>query len=75
MGNVINLEDIKLMQKALDKANVQQGVDEPRMLAYRDLNGVPQIIVEGECISQQQYDNLPDDIRNMIITEEQNGRE
>ena len=75
MGEVINLADIKNMQKALDEANIPHGPEDPRVLVYRDVHGIPQIIVEGEGISQQQYNNLPDEILDIIVTEESNGRE
>lgn len=70
MSNVINLADIKKMQEALDDANIPHGEGDPRVLVYRDLHGIPQIIIEGEAISQQQYNNLPDEILAILKTEE-----
>ena len=67
--NIVSLDDIKHMREELNKANVQ--IDEREdMLIYRDNNGIPQVAVVGEYITQQQLDNMPDEIRAMIITEE-----
>lgn len=70
MNNVINLADIKKMQKALDEADIPHGEGDPRVLVYRDIYGIPQIAVEGEHITQQQYNNMPDEILALIKTEE-----
>lgn len=70
MGDVINLADIVKMQEALDAADIGRD-DEPRMLLYRDNYGIPQVLVEGEHITQLQYDNMPEEIKAMIKTEEQ----
>lgn len=72
MGEVINLTDILKMKEALDAADIDRD-DEPRMLLYRDNYGIPQVLVEGEHITQIQYDNMPQEIRDMIITEEKDG--
>lgn len=66
MSNVINLADIKRMQEALDEADIK----DPKVMVYRDIYGIPQIAVEGECITQQQYNNMPDEILALIKTEE-----
>ena len=71
MSNVISLADIKKMQKALDDADIpHDDHNMPRMIAYRDIYGMPQLIIEGNYITKQQLDNMPDDIQAMLQLEE-----
>lgn len=67
MSNVINLADVKKMQKALDEADIpHDDPDLPRMIAYRDIHDMPQLVTEGQFLSQQQLDNMPLEIQDML---------
>ena len=72
MGDIISLADIVKMQEALDAADIDRD-DEPRMILYRDNYGIPHVIVEGEYVTQTQLDNMPQEIRDMILTEDKDG--
>lgn len=69
MDNVIDLKAMREMRKALDEADASD--EQPRMLAYTDINGMPQTVVEGESITQQQVDNMPDEIYNLLVLAEE----
>ena len=65
--NVIDLNTIREMQKALDDADIpRDDPDLPTMIAYRDLHGMPQLVIEGYYLTAQQLENMPDDIKDML---------
>lgn len=65
MSNVINLEDLRQLREALDEADIPDD-EMPRMIAYRDLNGMPQLVIEGYYLTAQQLANMPNDIKDML---------
>ncbi|MCP4364979.1 MAG: hypothetical protein GY800_06725 [Planctomycetes bacterium] len=67
MSNVIKLNEFRHAQEPVSEPPLT-AEDLPPMIAYRDINGIPQIIVEGIYITQQQLDDMPDDVRAMLIT-------
>jgi hypothetical protein len=69
MGDVINLTDFKRMQQALDESDIRAGNPDAKIIAYRDINGIPQIAVEGETITAEQLQLMPEDIRDLLIIE------
>jgi hypothetical protein len=55
------------MQQALDESDIRDGNPDAKIIAYRDINGIPQIAVEGETITAEQLQLMPDDIRDLLI--------